>query len=77
MTDQLTHGAPLILEDLDTSGLGLYLTKDPTVSDDDYFDSGYRSFGRVLWQRKSDEGVKYHTYEDKELKLWPEVRDGK
>jgi hypothetical protein len=69
MIKDLTQGSPLILEDLDTSGLGLYLTKDPSVPEDDYIDSGWISFGRTLWQRKSEEGVKWHTYEDTEIKL--------
>lgn len=65
----LINGAPLIIEDLDVSGLGLYLEKDPNVPDDDYFDSGYLSLGRTLWQRKSEEGIKWHVYEDKEIRL--------
>ena len=68
----LIHGAPLEIEQLDLSGLGLYLEKDPSIPDDDYFDSGYTSFGQTLWKRKSDEGKKWHIFEDKELKLWPE-----
>jgi hypothetical protein len=67
--EPLTSGGPLVVEDLDTSGMGLYHEKDPNVPDDDYFDSGWRSFGRILWQRKSEEGVKWHVYEDKEIKL--------
>ena len=68
MAKDLTQGASLILEDLDVSGLGLYLDKDPTVPDDDYFDSGWRSFGRILYQRRSDEGIKYHTYKDDKIR---------
>ena len=71
----LVSGAPLVIEELDVSGLGLYLEKDPTVPDDDYFaDSGFTSFGKVLWSRKSDKGIKWHSFEDKELKLWPKIK---
>lgn len=44
----LIKGAPLEIEELDLSGMGLYLEKDPSVSDDDYVDSGYKSFGKTL-----------------------------
>lgn len=74
MTKDLTKGAPLIIEELDCSDLGLYLKKDSSVPDDDYFDSGYRSFGKILWARKSDEGKKWCTYEDKEIVKWPEIK---
>jgi len=67
MSKNLIEGTPLILEDLDCSGMGFYIEKDSSVPDNDYFDSGYRSFGRILWQRKSEEGSKWYRYEDKEI----------
>ena len=70
----LAHGAPLEIEQLDLSGIGLYLEKDPSISDDDYFDSDYTSFGQTLWRRKSDEGKKWYIFEEKELKLWSEIK---
>jgi hypothetical protein len=60
-----TLGFKLEIEDIDVSGMGLYLKKDPNVPDDDYFDSGWTSLGRPLYQRKSEEGKKWHQYEDK------------
>lgn len=72
MSNDFINGSPLILEDLDLSNIGLYLEKDPTVPEDDYFDSGYRSFGRILWKRKSDRGKKWHVYNSSELVKWPE-----
>lgn len=65
-------GSALAVEELDLSGFGLYSAKDPSVPDDDYFDSGYRSFEKILWARKSDEGVKYFIYEDK-LVDWSKI----
>ena len=68
---QLTHGAPLIVEDLDLSGLGLYREKDPLVPDDDYFPAEEKigRWGVGYLMRKSDEGKKRHTFYDKDLKL--------
>jgi hypothetical protein len=66
---RLTQGGPLVVEDLDLSGIGLYLERDPGVPGDDYFDSGYTSLGRTLWARHSDEGKKRHTFTDTEVKL--------
>ena len=70
----LTNGGPLVIEDLDTSGLGLYLSKDPNVSEDDYVDSGYRSFGRILYKRLSEEGIKWHVFTDDKIKLHRELK---
>lgn len=60
----------LIIEDLDTSGLGLYLVKDPSVPDEDYFLTSYTSFGRPLWARHSDKDVKWFTCEDDGIRYW-------
>jgi hypothetical protein len=77
MTKDLTQGAPFTPEHLDLSGLGLYLYKDPSVPNDDYFDSGFTSFGNILWQRKSEEGIKWHRYEDKKIVKWPHIKGTK
>lgn len=73
MTHSLVDGAPLLVEDLDLSGIGFYLTKDPNVPDDDYEFTNYTSLGRSLWQRKSDLGKKRFEFEDKEIKLHKEL----
>lgn len=73
MESGLSQGAPLVIEDLDTSGFGLYLKKDPSVPEDDYFLTTYLSFGRPLYARKSEEGVKWRTFEDVGIKDWKEL----
>ena len=69
----LIGGGPLLIEDLDISGLGLYKEKDPNVPDEDYIDSGFRWFGEIVWYRKSEEGAKWHSYNDSKLKNWSEL----
>ena len=74
----LTEGAPLIVEDLDLSGMGAYTDEQKEAilkagGVDDFFVgdgllSGY-------WQRKSDEGVKWRIFDDTEIKLHKEIVD--
>lgn len=66
LTD-LTGGAPLIVEDLDLSGMGLYNDEQRAVivaagGVDDFF--MYCIMGGWAWMRQSEEGVKWHTYKD-------------
>jgi hypothetical protein len=73
----LVNGGPLIVEDLDLSGMGVYSQdqKDKLIAEgapeDDFFlgDGWFTGY----WQRKSDEGIKWHIYEDKDLKLWKDI----
>jgi len=71
----MVNGAPLIIEDLDLSGLGLYLESQVDQNNlDDYELTGYLSLGRPLWQRKSDLGTKRFVYDMSELKKWPGIK---
>lgn len=67
LSASLTEGAPLTVEDLDLSGLGLYTDEQRIAAlqaggVDDYFK--YYIMGGWTWMRKSEEGVKWHTYKD-------------
>jgi hypothetical protein len=69
----LINGAPLVVEDLDLSRIGCYtqdqkdvLLKSGVLEDDFFLGSGWFS---GYWMRKSDEGQKWHVFEDKYLKL--------
>lgn len=55
----------------ESEGLHCYCENRPH----DYFDSSCTSFGKTLWKRKSDEGIKWHIFEEKELKLWKDVSE--
>jgi hypothetical protein len=61
-------GGPLIVEDLDLSGIGLYLEEqiDPEHKDD-YVLTGTLSLGRPLYKRLSEEGVKWQVFNNKEI----------
>lgn len=69
----LENGAPLVVEELDLSGLGLYTDEQKMIilstpgAVDDFFLKTL--FDTTLWARKSDEGVKWHVFEDSEIKL--------
>jgi hypothetical protein len=69
----LVGGGPLVIEELDLSGIGLYLDSQVDTKDPDVFLTQYTSMGRTLYQKKSDEGKKRHTFEDKEIVLWKDV----
>jgi hypothetical protein len=62
-------GSPLAIERLDLSGIGLYETKDPNVPSTDYLLTAYTSFGKPLYKRASEEGVKWFEYKDTEIRL--------
>lgn len=66
---KLEEGSALVVEDLDLSGMGLYLESQVDLKDPDVVLSGYLSFGRPLYYKKSDEGKKRFTYEVKNLKI--------
>jgi hypothetical protein len=70
----LIHGAPLEIEDLDMSGMGLYLEEQCDINDPDVFDSGCLSLGRTLYKKKSDEGKKWHVFSDTDLKLHKDLK---
>lgn len=78
-SDGLVGGAPLVIEDLDLSGLGLYKDEQKANlggEENDWFDSGYTSLGDRLWARKSDEGTKRITFKDTEIKLHKDLVKG-
>jgi len=66
---QLSYGAPLQIEELDLQQMGLYLDTQCDINDPDVFDSGYTNMGKTLYKKKSDEGVKWRIFEDKDLVL--------
>jgi hypothetical protein len=73
----LINGAPLEVEILDLSKVGLYSQdqKDQLIAEgaaeDDFVlaNTVIGKWGNGFWARKSDEGVKRHTSYDKDLKL--------
>jgi hypothetical protein len=79
----LIHGAALVIEDLDLSKIGLYnqIQKDDLVAagapEDDFIlgeETGMGRWGCGYWARKSDEGVKRHTFYDTDLKLHKDLK---
>lgn len=73
----LVSGAPLIVEDLDLSGMGMYTDEQKTAlggPEDDWFLKTL--LGTTMWARKSDEGVKWRTFKDTELKLHKDLIKG-
>jgi hypothetical protein len=69
----LVKGSKLEVENLDLQGFGLYSQqqKDELVNqgvpESDFYPGDGLAAG--YWLRKSDEGVKRHTFDDKEIKL--------
>jgi hypothetical protein len=77
----LIGGAPLVVEDLDLSGMGLYTDaqKDKLLAggaEDDFFDASMHmgKWGAGYWQRRGDEGKKWHLFDDTEIKLHKDLR---
>jgi hypothetical protein len=62
-------GSVLAIEHLDLSNIGLYETRDPNVPSTDYILTSYTSFGKPLYKRVSEEGVKWFEYNDTDIKL--------
>ena len=81
----LVGGAPLIVEELDLSGMGLYTIEQKTAllksgAFDDFFPAedylGSKWVGKgYYWERRSDEGVKWHIFEDKDIKFHKALQD--
>ena len=74
---KLTNGAPLVVEDLDLSGLGMYSDQQKAelrksgVPESDFF---LRTLnGTTMWARHSDEGGKWRVFYDSGIKLWKDL----
>lgn len=73
----LSQGSALIIEDLDLSGMGMYSDKqkqdlmDNGVAEGDFFLKTL--MGTTMWARWSDEGKKWHVYDDKKIVLQKEL----
>jgi len=69
---QLVGGSALIVEDLDLTGIGMYTEEQKQellksgVPENDFFLTNLCHF--IGWVRKSEEGVKWQIFEDKQLK---------
>lgn len=74
----LINGGPLIVEDLDLAGIGMYTQEQKDkflaegVLETDFFLKTI--LGETRWARYSDEGVKWHVFKDTGLKLWKDIK---
>jgi hypothetical protein len=76
--ESLVQGGPLIVEDLDLSGIGMYTDEQKAkllsegVPEGDFF---LKTLMRTtMWARKSDEGKKWHVFTDSEIKLHKDLK---